>query len=535
MFSEKSQNVRIREIFRVLARRHRIVAIPAVITVVAALVGVMVAEPSYESAATLALESSVPLTQTVARATGFDGRLNEQTQILRRRIESSTFLESVAVQVGLHEDPKILQRAEQLAAKNPGHDKNDILLRECVRALQRMLDVYADGSYLFYVRAVSHLPDRAYAVASNVAERYIESQREGRLRQSEEAYTFAQEQVAIYERKMDEKRRELRRAEQEVSLRPLQASTVSEANVGRVSNLLAAVRADVEFRRGRLEMARTRVREADLDAFSTLGLIKSAKLDALQRTVVELQKHLSLTLVEYADRDPVVTSLRNQIAVQSQLLLSEAEDQARRAFPTLPDDSVRLLADLEYSRLDVEAAEAQVGALDALRGRYATDLASVSQEELRLNRLKEEVQGAERLYETWLEQANSTQIAKAVESADVANPMVLIEPARLPLEPFAPQKKKILALALALGVALGVAAAILAEYFDLTLVNVEEVESVLGVPILGAVPRMQAAVLLESRARSRARVRWAIALGTLALVALAVAGYWVLVGPPGIG
>ena len=535
MFSEKNQTVRIREIFRVLGRRRKLVAIPAVITVVAALIGVIVAEPSYESAATLALESSVPLTQTVARASGADTRLTEQTQVLRRRIESSTFLESVAVQVGLQHDPKIVARAEQLAKKNPGHDKNDILLRECVKALQRMLDVYADGSYLFYVRAVSHDPERAHAVASNVAERYIESQREGRLRQSEEAYTFAQEQVAIYERKLDEKRRELRAAEQQVSLRPLQASTVNDANVGRVNNILGAAHADVEFRKGRSEMARTRVHEADLDAFSTLGLIHSPRLDALQRTVVELQKHLALTLVEYNDRDAEVTSLKNQIAVQSQLLLSEAEAQARKAFPTLPEESVRLLADLEYSRLDVEAAGAQVEALDALRGRYASDLASVSQEELRLNRLKEEVQGAGRLYDTWLEQANSTQIAKAVESADVANPMVLIEPARLPLEPFAPQKKKILVLALALGLVLGVAAAIIAEYFDLTLVSTEEVEAVLGVPILGAVPRMQSAVLLESQVRSRVRIRWAIALGAVAVAALAIAGYWVLVGPPGLG
>lgn len=535
MFSEKSQTVRIREVFRVLGRRHRLIAIPAAVTVIAALAGVMVAKPSYESQATLALESSVPLTQTVARATGFGDRLNEQTQILRRRIESSTFLESVAIQVGLHEDPKIVARAEQLAKKNPGHDKNDILLRECVKALQKMLDVYADGSYLFYIRAVADSPERAHAVAANVAERYIESQREGRLRQSEEAFTFAQEQVSIYERKLDEKRNELRRAEQEVSLRPLQASSVSDANVGRVTNLLSAARADVEFRRGRMDMARNRVHETDLDAFASLNLVKSPRLDALQRTVLELQRHLSLTLVEYQERDPVVTSLKNQIAVQSQLLLSEAETQARKAFPTLPEESLRLLADLEYSSLDVAASEAGMHALEELRDRYASDLTSVSQEELRLNRLKEEVQGAERLYETWLEQANSTQIAKAVETADVANPMVLIEPARMPLEPFAPQKKKILVLALALGIVLGVAAAIVAEYFDLTLVSVEEVESVLGVPILGAVPRMQAAVALESRVKSRVRVRWAIALGALAAVALGLAAYWALVGPPGIG
>jgi uncharacterized protein involved in exopolysaccharide biosynthesis len=535
LFTEKTQTIRIREVIRVLSRRRKLIAIPAVVTMIAAVVGVFVAQPSYESVATLALETSVPLTRTVAQATGMDDRFTDQAQILSRRIESSSFLESVAVQVGLHEDPKIKARAEQMARQNPQHDKNDILLRECVKELQRMIDVYADGSHMFYIRTVSHLPERAYAVAAGVAERYIESTREGRLRQNEEAFTFAQEQVAIYERKLDEKRRELRRYEQDVSMKPFASNPVSDQNVARVSNLLSAAQADVQFRRGRAELARQRVAESDLEAFASLGLIKSPRLEALQRTVLELERHLSLTLVEYTDKDPAVQSLKNQIAVQSQLMLAEAEGQAKRAFPTLPEDGVRLLADLEFSRMDVNAAEARQEALEGLRTRYATDLASVSTEELRLNRLREEVDGAERLYETWLEQANSTQIAKAVETADVANPMVLIEPARLPIEPFAPQKKKILGLALVLGIVLGIAAAIVTEYFDLTLVSVEEVEAVLGVPILGAVPRLQAAVLLESQVRARARVRWVIAGATVAVLALAAVGYWVFVGPPAVG
>jgi uncharacterized protein involved in exopolysaccharide biosynthesis len=535
LFTEKKQTIRIREILRVLSRRRMMIIVPTVVTLAAAFVGVMLAKPSYESVATLAFEQSVPLTRTVALATGVDDHASEQARILRSRIESSTFLETVAVQIGLHQDPKIVARANQLARENPQHDKNDILLRECVAALQHMLDVFAEGSSLFYIRAVADSPERAHLVASAVAERYIESTREGRLRQSEEAYNFAQEQVSIYEKKLDEKRKELRKYEQEATLRPLTSSPVSQANIGRVNSVLSEARADVEFRRGRAEVARTRVTEANLDAFAALGLIKSPRLDALQRTVFELERHLALTLVEYADRDPEVTSLKNQIAAQSQLILVEAEALARHAFPTLPEESLHILADVEYSRIHVQAAETRQHEVEELLARYTSDLASVSAEELRLNRLKEELDGAERLYETWLEQANSTQIAKAVESADVANPMVLIESARVPLKPFAPRKARVLVLAFGMGIVLGLGAAVVAEYFDLTLVTVEEVEAVLGAPILGAIPRMQAAVLLEAEQRHRARVRWVVAAAAVAVLALAFAGYWFFVGPAATG
>ena len=531
MFTEKTQTIRVREIIRVLARRRVVIIIPAIVTAVAALIGVMLVKPSYESIATLAFESSVPLTRTVAQATGAAEHVSEQARILRSRIESATFLETVAVQVGLHQDPKIIERANKLARQNPGHDKNDILLRECVGALQHMLDVFGEGSSLFYIRAVADTPERAHSIASTVAARYIESTREGRLRQSEEAYNFAQEQVAIYEKKLEEKRRELRKYEQEASLRPLSASQVNQANFGRVNTVLSEARAEVEFRRGRSEVAKSRVKEAKLDAFSSLGLIKSTRLEALERTVLELERHLALTLVEYPDRDPEVTSLKNQIAAQSQLILGEAESLAKLAFPTLPEESLRILADAEYARVHVSAAETRQHAVEDLLTRYTSDLASVSSEELRLNRLKEEQDGAERLYETWLEQANSTQIAKAVESANVANPMVLIESARVPLKPFAPNKKRVLMMAVGFGLVLGVAAAVVSEYFDLTLVTVEEVEAVLGAPILGAVPRMQATVMLESEVRQRTRIRWVVAAAALAVLALAFAGYWFFLGP----
>lgn len=531
MFTEKTQTIKVREIIRVLSRRRAIIVLPTIVTTIAALVGVFLVKPSYESTATLAFESSVPLTRTLAQATGVDEHVNEQARILRSRIESATFLETVAVQIGLHQDPKIIERANKLAQENPQHDKNDILLRECVAALQHMLDVFAEGSSLFYIRAVAETPERAHAVASSVAERYIQSTREGRLRQSEEAFTFAQEQVAIYEKKLEEKRREFRKYEQEATLRPLTASPVTQANIGRVNSVLSEARADVEFRRGRAEVANGRVTEANLGAFASLGLIKSTRLSALQRTVLELERHLALTLVEYPERDPEVTSLKNQIAAQSQLILGEAEALARNAFPTLPEESLRILADVEYARIHVEAAQMRQRAVEELLTRYTSDLASVSSEELRLNRLKEEQEGAERLYETWLEQANNTQIAKAVESADVANPMVLIESARIPLRPFKPKKKQVLMLALGFGFVLGISAAIASEYFDLTLVTVEEVEAVLGAPILGAVPRMQATVLLESQERHRARVRWVVAAAALGVLALAFAGYWFFLGP----
>jgi uncharacterized protein involved in exopolysaccharide biosynthesis len=518
-----------KEILRVIGRRKLLIVLPTLVTTVVALVGVTLVEPEYLAVATLAKESQVALTRTVAQASQRGDRASEEARVMLRRIESSSFLESVAVQIGLHEDPGIIARAHKRAANNPDYDANDLLLRECVAILRQMIDVRPEGASVFHIRATSTDPWHAQKVAAAVAEQYLQSTRASTIQQSEEAHTFALEQMAIYEEKVEEKRREIREYEQRVALRPLSSSPVSEANVSRVNSLIAGSEADLEFIRGRHEIIRGQVAEAGLSAFLDLGLISSPKLGALKKTLFELEKHLALAMVEYDDGDPPVASAKSQLAVKSQQVLAEMERLAQTAFPSIVDDYRQLLVDHEYTQISLEATGHRKQQLEDFLQKYAQDLTSMPAEEFHLSRLREELASAENLNQTWLEQANSTQIAKAVQSADVGNPITLLESARVPLTPFKPDKQKVMMLAVMMGIALGMTAAIAAEYFDLTLKSPEEIEATLGVPILGTVPRMQAALLIDHESRRRLRLRLLlVGIGATGLI-LAVASYWFFV------
>ncbi len=527
MFFRNKQTIDFREIRRMLWRRRYVVVIPLLLTVAASLIGSMFMEPQYESVATLAFENPVPLTRPLAQATGNDRQGSEEIRILRKRMLASSFLESVAVQIGLHENPRVLARVERKAPENPGVDKSDLLMRECVSILARMLDIRAEGADIFYVRAVSSSPELAYQVASTVATQYVQTDRQSKLRQSDEAFAFAQEQAAIYEQKLDEKRRQLRDYEEQAAVRPLSSPAVSEATISRVRSLIAGASADVQSLEARHQAARERLAEGGLEAHLGLGLLESPTLKGLRETLFELERHLAMTLVDARDEDGGVTSAKRQIASKNQQILRELESIATLAYPTLEPDSRRLLVDHEYSRLTRDAAQRRQSAFQDFITKYAADLASVPAEEFRLSRLKEEVEGANRLYQTWQEQAASAHIAKAVQSSAMGDLLVLLEPARIPLEPFAPEKRDILVLAVFMGMALGMGTAILMEYLDLTLKSVDEIEEVLGLPILGAIPRTQAAVLADIDTRRRNRVRILVPATVLTVLALAAAS-WVL-------
>jgi uncharacterized protein involved in exopolysaccharide biosynthesis len=532
---QKKQTIDFREISRMLWRRRWVMLLPFVVTIAAALLGSLAMEPQYESTATLAFENSVPLTRTVEQAAGVRETDNQEIRVMRKRMLASSFLESVAVQIGLHESPGVQARVERMMRENPGHDRNDLLMRQCVGMLTRMLDIRSEGSDIFYVRAVSSSPELAYKVASTVAELYLHSDRQSKLRQSEEAFKFAQEQAAIYESKLEEKRRQLREYEQQAALRPLSSSPVSAATVTRVRALISAAQADQEFLRGRRDTARSRVSEAGLDGYLGLDLLGSPTLKALRETLYELELHLAMTLVESRDDDPAVVSAKNQIASKNQQVLSELENLASVAFPTLEADSRRLLVDHQYSALAYEAAERRRAALQEFVNKYAADLANVPAEEFRLSRLKEEVESSNRVYQTWQEQAASTHIAKAVQSSKVGNLLVLLEPAKMPLTPFAPEKTNIFVLATFMGIGLGVGTAILIEYLDMSLKSVDEIEEVLALPILGTVPRMQAAVVADIELRRRNRMRILVPAMLLTVLALAIATWFLLTQNAAVG
>ena len=86
-----------------------------------------------------------------------------------------------------------------------------------------------------------------------------------------------------------------------------------------------------------------------------------------------------------------------------------------------------------------------------------------------------------------------------------------------------------------MGIVLGVGTAILMEYLDMTLKSVEEIEQVLELPILGAVPRMQASVLDDIESRRRNRLRLLVPATVLTVLALAALSWYLLVQNKAVG
>ncbi|MGQ0721224.1 MAG: GumC family protein [Candidatus Eiseniibacteriota bacterium] len=527
MVTRKKQALDFREIRRMLWRRKIIILVPIVVTMGIAAYQALTMPATFASTATLAPENPLPLTRRVAEFVGGgDGGArrgrDDGSRAVRARIMSSRFLEAIAVQIGFHENPALVHAAKATLLENPGHDEQDLVLRQCVTRLRKMIKVSGGTGGSLSITVASTSPRLAQLVATTVAEQYLQTMRQLRLQSTEEALGLAQEPMAKAAKELEEKRGALREYEQTLAVKPLTSSPVSRDNVSRVNSLIKTAEADLQFQRGKNEAVLGRIREAGLEPFLGFDLFGSPKLAALRETLFGLERSLALAQVENPEGSGVVSSSQSQIAVTSQQILTELEVVAASQLASVVPEYRQLLVDQEFTRVAIDAAGARVDQLRGFLDRYERDLATMPAEEFRLQRLKEEVANAERIYQIWHEQASNSQIAQSVQSTEAAEKLVLLEPAILPLEPFAPDRERILLVALAMGVALGIGAAVLTEYFDLTLKSVEEIEALLGAPILGAVPRMQALVV-EDLEQRRIRRIWIFAGSSVLILAAAVA------------
>ncbi|HKK28263.1 MAG TPA: polysaccharide biosynthesis tyrosine autokinase, partial [Gemmatimonadota bacterium] len=131
----------------------------------------------------------------------------------------------------------------------------------------------------------------------------------------------------------------------------------------------------------------------------------------------------------------------------------------------------------------------QIASLDAVLGRYGTQLEKIPAREVQYARLKRRTELLGNIDQMVQQRLQEARIQEAVQDPSVR----VVESAVLPDEPIAPRPLRNLALGGFLGLLLGVGLAFVREYTDRTLHADEDVEAVVGAPVLARVPPVAAA------------------------------------------
>jgi protein tyrosine kinase modulator len=227
-------------------------------------------------------------------------------------------------------------------------------------------------------------------------------------------------------------------------------------------------------------------------------------------------KRLKLELREfrkrYTDEYPDVKRLTARIESLEEMIRSLPEESGGEEEKGLDPVEDRLL-------MEIGTAEAQMKRLATEEFRLREELLAYEQRLERMPQREQELLSLQRdyttlrdSYQSLLDKKEDAELAETLEEERRGAQFVVLDRAVTPAIPFSPDPVQVIGAGVLLGLSIGVGLIVLLEVFQATFYGAQEVQEVLGVPVVAAIPRIPQA---EGRwfHRSKASLWFVAAIG----------------------
>lgn len=241
------------------------------------------------------------------------------------------------------------------------------------------------------------------------------------------------------------------------------------------------------------------------------GKIKSAE-------IAKLQEQLDALLVDSTEKHPLVKRLQDQIAAKKEALRAENLEYIQDI--NLDKDTTNPI--IENIKQALDSIESISTGAAAAAGK--TDNSAQLTLNLDLQKVMARDAGVnENIYNTLLQRLETAKITQRLQSSKEGTQYTILDPPRIPLGPFQPNRFLVAFIGLFLGIAAGAGLVIGAEFLDKSLIDVEDTKNFLGVPLLGAISKINTT---DSIRREHEKERWmyttTVAVGVIVVIVTVV-------------
>jgi polysaccharide biosynthesis transport protein len=474
------------EMLRVLSRRRWLVALPWLLAVVIGVTAAFVLKPVYFSSTMLLLDRGQALQGPLGAISGGPD-VDQQADIMREQIQSSLFLKSVVASSGAREDRATRAWALKSASRYPGLTPDEQVEAFLVDFLRDAISIRRSKGKLFQVTVADFDPDRAKRFCESVANQFVASSKARQLEAVQQQQEFSSEQLQVYKRALEEAESRLEAARRSAISTTLTSSVVNQQNMGLASSLLEQAGTEADEQRQRVADLKAqfagRARENDPASLA------SPEITGLSAQLSALQLQLGRAMLTEGSATGGA-SLRLSLARRTAELENAFSEAASRVLPGLPPEVRDQIVRYRVAQADLVARERWRDWLNGQVAAYQSEVVSAPNREMDITRLTAEVERARTLYTTFQQQSAAAQIAEAFQQAKMSGRFVVMEPATRPLSPGKPNRPLVVLLAFVIGAVVGVGTALVVEQHDQSVKNVDEIEHLLGLPVLGQVPRV---------------------------------------------
>lgn len=473
-------------VFRYLtiARRRKWVILGAVIaSLVLALLVTLLMSPRYTASATIEIQRenrNFTLVQGAETREANQADLEfYQTQygLLRAR----SLAARVATQRRLHEDPQFFEmfghpKAEewfQEGRARGGASTRDERINAATDILLDNLEVVPERlSRLVYLQFTSPDPAFSKAVIDTWSSQFISQTLDRRYEATAYARRFLEERLAQLRTRIDESERQLVGYASQQGIINIPAGTATAGGAAPVERPILAddlARLNESLAEATADRIQSQSRVGNRGDVSAEALNNQA-ISGMREQRAQLASDYARLMVQFEPGYPPAQALREQVQNLDRSIAQE-EARIRRTI----QESYRASAERE-SRLRTRVAELKSNVLDLRR------------RSIQYNIFQRDVDTNRQLYDALLQRYKEIGVAGGVG----VNNISIIDPAQLPEEPSSPNLILNLIIGLFAGGLIGFGLAIALEQLDQGLSDPSEIERVLGVPLIGTVPKVKA-------------------------------------------
>lgn len=381
-----------------------------------------------------------------------------------------------------------------------------------VRGSSRLLN--PKDTEIIEVSSMAGEPHKAAALANIVAEVLIEKTSEIKSSDTNRALDFLKEQMNLVDQN-------LREAEGRLSNFREEEGIVGDASSGTVDRSTFGTGGTERYKRSSLVGQLSDI-QAQLSHIQNEKDLIQANLNSIDTTLAEKKGQLAPNEdVDYLVESltPQTEQLQNRIADWQLQLASLQETYTDKHYKVvelkqkIQDAQGRLQSDLnsligdqsgsvdpitEFQGLKVQKAqltlqlrnfeEREKIAVSKIE-QFKKDNPDLLDKEVELVRLERETRIREKTYMLLTDRYEEMLLLKQVNAQEFR----IVDRAFPPIFPIKPNKVRIITLGIVLGLMLGLAVAFFLEYLDDSVRRMDDVEKLLGLPIVGSIPKIQAA------------------------------------------
>jgi polysaccharide chain length determinant protein (PEP-CTERM system associated) len=462
---EHSQALNLQDYLAIIRRRKWYLIIPAVIGLLGGWIVLQNLPKSYEASALVIVEPPA-ISSDVVKSMG-STTSEDRFWIFRHEIMSRKFLEP------------ILRELDLYGAASAGAENIEGLVRTfqdhiSVESSRGAGDSRNRNIISFTVSFYGRDPQMVMDVTNKIAELFI-------AQHGEAVSVEVQGTTSFLESELDTLRTTLEK--KEAAIAEFRRQNMGELPEQLSSNLGSRDRARQDLKAVSETLQNSVEKKASLQAL----LVEGKEGDTVAGRLIQLRRQLSQLRTNFKETYPDVRIMKEQIE-QLEALLRDGraapEDSA-----TLPGRGGEALS-LQMPDLDltIDSLKRKQHSLENEIREYDRRIDVTPRLEQEMMILMRDYENLKKSYQSLLEKRVTAMLSKKIEAEQTGGTLRLIEPAYLPTQPFEPNPQSVLLRGFLIGLGFGAVIILLLEYGEASFRKPEELERVLGLPVLAVIP-----------------------------------------------